>query len=90
MLLRSAASNTFAAAKMREAFLAQVMPFIAGVGDPATAPRRAGLVSSQLLGLAVCRYVLKLPPVVALSHEEIIAALGPTLQRYASDASAGD
>lgn len=90
VLLRSAASNTFAAAKMREAFLAQVMPFIAGVGDEATAGRRAGLVSSQLLGLAVCRYVLKLPPVVALSREEIIAALGPTLQRYALDATAGD
>lgn len=85
VLLRSAASNTFAAGKMREAFLGQVMPFIAAVGDRASAPRRAGLVSSQLLGLAVCRYVLKLPPVVALTREEIIAALGPTLQRYALD-----
>lgn len=85
VLLRSAASNSFAAGKMREAFLAQVMPFIAAVGDRASAPRRAGLVSSQLLGLAVCRYVLRLPPVVALSRQEIIAALGPTLQRYALD-----
>jgi AcrR family transcriptional regulator len=83
VLLRSAASNTFAAGKMREAFLGQVMPFITAVGTPATAPRRAGLVSSQLLGLAVCRYVLKLPPVVALTREEIVASLGPTLQRYA-------
>jgi AcrR family transcriptional regulator len=83
VLLRSAASNTFAAGKMREAFLGQVMPFITAVGDPATAARRAGLVSSQLLGLAVCRYVLKLPPVVALTPAEIVASLGPTLQRYA-------
>lgn len=82
VLLRSAASNSFAANKMREAFLGQVMPFVTAVGDRATAPRRAGLVSSQLLGLAVCRYVLKLPPVVALSREEIVASLGPTLQRY--------
>ncbi len=83
VLLRSAASNSYAAAKMRDAFLAQVMPFITAIGDPASAGRRAGLVASQLLGLAMCRYVLKLPPVVALSHEEIVAALGPTLQRYA-------
>jgi AcrR family transcriptional regulator len=83
VLLRSAASNDFAAAKIREAFLAQVMPMIAAVGDPATAGRRAGLVSSQLLGLAMCRYVLALPPVVALSPEELIALVGPTLQRYA-------
>ncbi|TIL41678.1 MAG: hypothetical protein E5Y86_31205, partial [Mesorhizobium sp.] len=43
----------------------------------------AGLVSSQLLGLAMCRYLLRLPPVVALSHDEIIQDVGPTLQRYA-------
>jgi AcrR family transcriptional regulator len=85
VLLRSAASNAFAAGKMREAFLGQVMPFITSVGDPSTASRRAGLVSSQLLGLAVCRYVLKLPPVVALSREEIVDSLAPTLQRYALD-----
>jgi AcrR family transcriptional regulator len=83
VLLRSAASNSYAAAKMREAFLAQVMPFITAIGEPVSAPRRAGLVASQLLGLAMCRYVLKLPPVVALSRAEIVAALGPTLQRYA-------
>jgi AcrR family transcriptional regulator len=83
VLLRSAASNSYAAAKMREAFLSQVMPFITAIGEPASASRRAGLVASQLLGLAVCRYVLKLPPVVTLSRAEIVAALGPTLQRYA-------
>lgn len=44
-----------------------------------------GLVSSQLLGLALCRYVLKLPPVVALSREDIVAHVGPVLQRYAVD-----
>jgi AcrR family transcriptional regulator len=89
VLLRSAASNSYAAAKMREAFLAQVMPFITATGEPATAARRAGLVASQLLGIAVCRYVLKLPPVVALSRAEIVASIGPTLQRYASGAEAG-
>jgi AcrR family transcriptional regulator len=83
VLLRSAGSNTFAAAKMREAFVAQVMPFVAAIGDPASAPQRAGLVASQLLGLAMCRYVLRLQPVVALSRDEIVASIGPTLQRYA-------
>lgn len=83
VLLRSAASNDFAAAKMREAFLAQVMPVVAALGDPATAGRRAGLVSCQLIGLAMCRYVLALPPVVALSHAELVASIAPTLQRYA-------
>lgn len=82
VLLRSAASNELAAGKIREAFMAQVMPFIGTLGDPATAGRRAGLVSTQLLGIAMCRYVLALPPVVALSHDELVAFVGPTLQRY--------
>jgi|SRR5688572_1449185 len=84
VLLRSAASNELAAAKMREAFQAQVMPFVAALGNPASAARRAGLISTQLLGLAMCRYVLALPPVVALSRDEIVGAVGPTLQRYAA------
>jgi hypothetical protein len=86
ILLRSAASNEFAADKVREIFATQVRPVVAAFGDPADAGRRAGLVASQLLGLATCRYLLQLPPVVALSHEEIIANVGPTLQRYVTGA----
>lgn len=84
ILLRSAASNEFAANKMREMFEAQVMPAIARVGSRATAPERAGLVASQLLGLAMCRYVLKLPPVVAIPKPTIIREVGKTIQRYAT------
>jgi AcrR family transcriptional regulator len=82
ILLRSAASNEFAADKVRDVFANQVRPVVAAFGNPADAGRRAGLVASQLLGLATCRYLLRLPPVVALSHEEIIANVGPVLQRY--------
>jgi len=86
IMLRSATSNDFAAAKIREVFAGQVGPAIAALGSRATAAQRAGLVSSQLLGLALCRYVLKLPPVVAMSPDEIVAHVGPTLQRYATGA----
>jgi AcrR family transcriptional regulator len=85
IMLRSAASNEFAAEKMRHVFAKQVGPLIASVGSKASAGRRGGLVSSQLLGLALCRYILKVPPVVALSREDIIAHVGPVLQRYAVD-----
>lgn len=88
VLLRSAGSNEFAADKARQVFAAQVRPIVASVGNPADAPMRAGLVSSQLLGLAMCRYVLKFPPVVAMSHEQIIATVGPTLQRYVTGTAA--
>lgn len=88
MLLRSAASNDFAADKVRDVFARQVQPVVAAVGDPVDAGRRAGLIASQLLGLAMCRYLLRLPPVVALSRQEIIDSVGPALQRYATGAGA--
>ncbi|MBM4208026.1 MAG: TetR/AcrR family transcriptional regulator [Gammaproteobacteria bacterium] len=82
ILLRSAASNEYAAEKLRAVFVEQVMPGIASVGGRAGAAERAGLVSSQLLGLALCRYVLKLPPLVTMHRESIIKQVGKTIQRY--------
>jgi hypothetical protein len=32
--------------------------------------------------LAVARYILKVPPVVALDRPELVRLLGPTMQRY--------
>ena len=46
------------------------------------AERRAALTASQVLGVVVGRYVLQLPPLVAQSSESLVAAVGPTLQRY--------
>jgi len=84
VLLRSAASNDYAASRVRELFAAQVLPAFARVGSRADAAERAGLVASQLLGLALCRYILKIPPVAEMSTEEIVKHIGPTIQRYAS------
>lgn len=84
ILLRSAASNEEAAAKLREIFAAQVLPVVAPLGPAGTAPERAGLVASQLLGLALTRYILKLPPVVALPLDTILREVGATVQRYAT------
>jgi len=84
VLLRSAASNDYAASRVRELFAAQVLPAFARVGSRADAAERAGLVASQLLGLVLCRYILKIPPVAEMSAEEIVKHTGPTIQRYAS------
>jgi AcrR family transcriptional regulator len=84
VLLRSAASNDYAASRVRELFAAQVLPAFARVGSRADAAERAALVASQLLGLALCRYILKIPPVAEMSAEEIVKHIGPTIQRYAS------
>jgi AcrR family transcriptional regulator len=82
VLLRSATTNAEAAQRMKDIFAAQLLPALAKF-LPDDAPRRAGLIATQVLGMALSRYVLKLPPVVAMSREELIGWLGPTLQRYA-------
>ena len=84
VLCRSAASNKFAADKLREIFATQVLPAIAKIGGQQGAAGRAGLIASQLLGLAFCRYVVKFPPVVGLSQEQIVKEIGLTIQRYAT------
>lgn len=84
-LLRTAATNDLAAERFRSIFAMQVQPALARLaGDAATARTRAGLVSSQLLGFALCRYLLHLPPVAAMRRADAIRWLGPTIQRYAT------
>jgi hypothetical protein len=43
---------------------------------------RAGLCGSQVLGLAVVRYVLKVEPLASADHATVIGAVAPNLQRY--------
>jgi AcrR family transcriptional regulator len=82
-LLRTGVTHEAAAERMRQIFAGQLVPPVAAwTGDVEVARVRAGLAASQILGLALCRYVLAFPPVAALSTEDLVGWLGPTLQRY--------
>ncbi|MEU1179238.1 TetR family transcriptional regulator [Streptomyces sp. NPDC005820] len=82
-LLRVGVTNEAGAERMQSIFRDQILPVAhLACPDPEQAPTRAGLAATQLLGLALTRYVLRLPPAVALSREEIAAWLSPTIQRY--------
>ncbi|WP_405737039.1 TetR family transcriptional regulator [Streptomyces sp. NBC_00028] len=82
-LLRVGATNQAGAERMQGIFRDQLLPVARRVcPDPEQIPARAALAASQLLGLALTRYVLRIPPAVALHPEEIVAWLGPTVQRY--------
>ena len=83
MLLRSAATDEVARERMRHTFTSQLMPVLAAItGDPDEVAQRSGLVASQLLGLALTRHILRLPPVVAMDRDSLIEQVGPTIQRY--------
>jgi AcrR family transcriptional regulator len=84
-LLRASITNEIAADRMRQLFADQLGPMIARLVGPAAADTiatRAGLVATQALGFALCRYILELQPVAALTRAESVAWLGPTITRY--------
>jgi AcrR family transcriptional regulator len=43
---------------------------------------RSGLISSQIMGLAMMRYVWKIEPVASMTDDEVVTAVAPNLQRY--------
>ena len=50
-----------------------------GIDHPET---RMPLVASQMIGLIMCRYVLRLPPLATMDREVLVATYAPTIQRY--------
>ncbi|MGK5518064.1 TetR family transcriptional regulator [Micromonospora sp. URMC 107] len=83
-LLRSAVSNEWTARLLREFLVTQVLRRILDQldADPAELPLRGSLVASQLIGLAMMRHVVRLEPVASAAPETLVAAVGPTVQRY--------
>ncbi|MEU2362692.1 TetR family transcriptional regulator [Streptomyces noursei] len=82
-MLRVGATNDAGAECIRRIFAEQARPMIdAACPVPEEAAARAALIESQILGMALCRYVLRVPPAVDLGHDELVAWLAPTIQRY--------
>ncbi len=84
LLLRSAATNSAAAEQLRSVFERQILAMVAELTGEATqiVRRRAAMLSSQVLGLAYCRYIVALPAMVDLDGEKLATMLGPVLQHY--------
>lgn len=81
VLIRSAATNPDAAARIREVLTGQVTAMITRLAGPDRAAERACLVATQILGLAYARTVLGLAD-EDLAPGVVIDAVGDTLQRY--------
>ncbi len=87
-LLRTAVTSEQAAAMLREfandAILGRVAQAAreAAHGRDGDADFRAALVASQVLGLALTRYVLELGPLARADDAALARAIGPTIDRY--------
>jgi AcrR family transcriptional regulator len=85
--VRSAVSNELIAKMMREFIVNRVLRRVAKELDlaPAEGPIRANLVATQIAGLIMVRYIIKVEPLASASPETIAALIGPTVQRYIAD-----
>ena len=43
---------------------------------------RSGLISSQIMGLAMMRYVWRIEPLASMDDDALVTAVAPNLQRY--------
>ena len=83
-LVRSAVGNEWTARLLREFLVTQVLRRVLASLDlpPREAELRGGLAASQLIGLVVGRYVLRIEPLASADPEALVAAIGPSVQRY--------
>ena len=50
--------------------------------DAPDAELRAAALASQILGFVFLRYVLRVEPIASAGRDELVALIGPTIQRY--------
>ena len=88
-MLQSATSNSHAHDAFRGFMQNYVLTAVSGVlGGGEQARLRATLAFSQLVGTALLRYVIEVPPLATLPVEEVVALIAPTVTRYlTADAS---
>jgi AcrR family transcriptional regulator len=86
-VVRSAVSNEGIARMMRDFIGSRVLRRIAKElpYDPAESTVRATLVATQLAGLIMVRYIVKVEPLASMPAERIVAMIGPNVQRYVSE-----
>lgn len=89
-MLHSATSNTDAHDAFRTFMQNYVLTAVSrALGGGEQARLRAMLAASNLVGTAMLRYVMQVAPLAALSGEEVVRLIAPTVTRYLT-ADAGE
>jgi AcrR family transcriptional regulator len=82
-MLQSATSNSDAHEAFRDFMQNYVLTAVSGVlGGGEQARLRAMLAASNLVGTAMLRYVMEIPPLSTLSPDEVVRLIAPTVTRY--------
>jgi AcrR family transcriptional regulator len=81
VLLRTAVTSETVAEQLQAVLGQLINEPIAALGDERAA-ERGTLIAAQLLGLALCRYILRFEPLASLPADDVVAAVAPSVQRY--------
>jgi len=81
-VIRSVVSSERAAVALREFVTKEVLGRIAAAINEDQPQLRATLAASQLIGMAMLRYVVKLEPLASASADDLAAWLGPSVQWF--------
>ncbi len=85
-LLRTGLTDERSGAVVRRFIVEQALAPVARLIDTPDGPLRAALVGSQLIGLAMLRYVARVEPLASAGVEEVASVTGPTIERYLTSA----
>ena len=81
-LLRSAMTNESFARLLREFVVTQLFQHLREVVEGPDPELREELAAAHLLGIAVLRLVLRVEPLASASIDQVVARVGPALDRY--------
>jgi AcrR family transcriptional regulator len=86
-VFRSALSNEWTARLLREFVVTQILRRAVNelVTEPEERPMRSALVATQIAGLMVTRYVLRIEPLASADPGVLAAAIGPNVQRFLAE-----
>lgn len=81
-VLQTAAHEQTTREKLRRVVESQLMGVSQLGVDERDKAVRSGLIASQIMGLAMLRYIWKIEPIASMSDDELVAAIAPNLQHY--------
>lgn len=81
-IVRTAMSEDQAATMVREFATKEILGTIVKAARSDHQELRATLLATQVFGLLIMRYIIKLEPLASADPETVAGAIGPTFQRY--------
>jgi AcrR family transcriptional regulator len=81
-IIRTAMSDDQAATMVREFATTEILGRIVKAARGDRQELRVTLLASQVFGLLMMRYIIKLEPLASADREDLVTAIGPTFQRY--------